>query len=123
MDQLRRQREAVRPGRRQAFGTPGSSRLRRCKHAIALSRLVVRSPFVHLLQAQDGLRLAVVLVGVNVEDVLARSRQRTFMRERKGWSVSLLKGGSSPADGIRSLQGEEGLLEPRAADHYIPLCV
>jgi hypothetical protein len=38
---------------------------------------MVRSPFVYFLQAQDGFSLAVVLVGVNVEDILARSRQRT----------------------------------------------
>lgn len=35
--------------------------------------------------------------------------------------VSLIAGRLD--DGIQSLQGEEGLLEPRAADHYIPLSV
>lgn len=85
MDQLRRQGEGVSP-RRQAFGAVGTSHPRSCKNAIAILRLASSSPLVDLLQAQDSLGLAIVLVGIDVEDVLARSRQGTS-RDEAGQSV------------------------------------
>lgn len=85
MNQLRRQGEGVSP-RRQAFGAVGTSHPRGCKNAIAIAGLTSSSPLVDLLQAQDSLGLAIVLVGIDVEDVLARSRQGTS-REEAGQSV------------------------------------
>ncbi|CAG9940448.1 unnamed protein product [Clonostachys rosea f. rosea IK726] len=71
------------------------------KGAIGTRGLMLSSPLLHLLQTQSSLGLSIVLVRIDVKNILARSRQGTLKSKGR--------------------RGEKGLLEPSAADHYIPL--
>jgi type II secretory pathway component PulL len=75
-------------------------------------------PLIRLLQAESRLGSAIVAVRVEVEDVLARPRERSSQATVRSGVLWLALSMES-----KRLQGEKGLLEPSAADDYIPLRV
>lgn len=122
MYQLGRQGDAVRPRERQSLPSPDHPGGR--EDGARLGRPVLLCPLIGLLQAERGLGGAIELVGVDVEYVLAGSREGSSGKAEVSqisnidWEQSSC-GRWNP----RSLQGEKGLLKPSAADHYIPLCL